>query len=108
MRASYLILPYHKTIFKTNIILSLLLSILSFLLMPPASSYPLVYFCLLCFIIWIMTGGFLLSVLYFEISRKNECYFYYNLGISKLKLILLTYFLHVVFIIPLLFILNYA
>jgi len=55
-----------------------------------------------------MTGGFFLSAYYFEITRKNEYYFYYNLGISKVKLLLLTYSLHLIFILPLLFILQYV
>jgi hypothetical protein len=55
-----------------------------------------------------MTGGFFLSAYYFEITRKNEYYFYYNLGISKVRLWLLTYSLHLIFILPLLYVLQYV
>jgi hypothetical protein len=55
-----------------------------------------------------MTGGFFLSAYYFEITRKNEYYFYYNLGISKVRLWLLTYLLHLIFILPLLYVLQYV
>ncbi len=34
-----------------------------------------------------MTGGPILSIFYKEISKKNEYYFYYNRGISKVNLI---------------------
>jgi len=37
-----------------------------------------------------MTAGFLLSLFYFELTSKNEYYFYYNKGISKLRLISVT------------------
>jgi len=42
-----------------------------------------------------MTGGPLLSLFYKEISRKNEYYFYYNRGISKLNLIVVSMALNV-------------
>jgi hypothetical protein len=55
-----------------------------------------------------MTGGFLLSAFYFEITRKNEYYFYYNLGLSKIKLLLTAYLLSFLLVIPILFILQYV
>ena len=55
-----------------------------------------------------MTGGFFLAAYYFEIARKNEYYFYYNLGVSKTKLILFAYTLHLLFILPLLYIIQYV
>jgi len=36
----------------------------------------------------VMTGGPLLSLLYKEISSKNEFYFYYNQGVSKVRLVI--------------------
>ena len=42
-----------------------------------------------------MTGGSLISIFYKEISRKNEYYFYYNRGISKIKLIVVSLILNV-------------
>ncbi len=35
----------------------------------------------------LMTGGTVIGLLYKEISHKNEYYFYYNTGISKLALL---------------------
>ena len=55
-----------------------------------------------------MTGGFLLSAFYFEITRRNEYYFYYNLGLSKIKLIMSAYFLNFIIVVPLLFIKHYV
>jgi len=66
------------------------------------------YLIIAFYAFWILTGGFFLSAYYFEITRKNEYYFYYNLGISKIKLLLLTYSLHMIFILPLLFALQYV
>jgi hypothetical protein len=37
-----------------------------------------------------MTGGPLISLFYKEVSRKNEYYFYYNRGISKISLIVMS------------------
>lgn len=55
-----------------------------------------------------MTGGFLISAYYFEITKKNEYYFYYNLGLSKIRLLLVAYVLHVISVLPLLLILQYV
>jgi len=63
---------------------------------------------LVSFIISFLTGGFLLGTLLFEIARKKEYYFYYNLGISKPRLILTTYLFHFILIIPFLIIAIYA
>ena len=96
-----LFLPYNKTILKTNIIFSIFLTMLSSLLFfaRPSSHSP-TYIIMNSFVVWIMTGGFLLSALYFEITRKNEYYFYYNLGLSKIKLLLTAYLLNFLLVIP--------
>ncbi len=60
------------------------------------------------FIVSFITGGYLLGVLYFELVRKNEYYLYYNLGISKIKLIIMTYLFHLIVISPFLIIAYYA
>jgi hypothetical protein len=92
-----LFLPYNKTILKINIIFSVVLTFLSSLLfLAKKSIHSPVYLIIVLFTFWIMTGGFLLSAYYFEISRSNEYYFYYNLGLSKIKLLLITYTLHVI------------
>jgi hypothetical protein len=112
-----LLLPYNKTILKTNIIFSSILAIISSAIIKITADLvgleekdpqSLLHLLIWYYIIWIMTGGFFLSAFYFEITRKNEYYFYYNLGLSKTKLILFTYALHIIFILPLLYILQYV
>ena len=104
-----LLLPYNKTILKNNLILSVFLSILSilrFLALP--TRHSIAYIIIFIYTAWILTGGFLLSASYFEMTRKNEYYFYYNLGISKIKLILTAYLLNFIFVVPLLIALYYV
>ena len=104
-----LFLPYNKTILKTNIIFSVFLTMLSsMILLALPSPHSPTYIIIRSFMVWIMTGGFLLSAFYFEITRKNEYYFYYNLGLSKIKLLLIAYLLSFLFVIPILFILQYV
>jgi hypothetical protein len=104
-----LFLPYNKTILKTNIIFSILLTMLSLLLfLTKNSPHSPTYIIIFSFIVWIMTGGFLLSAFYFELTRKNEYYFYFNLGFSKIKLLLIAYMLNFLFVIPIIYILQYV
>jgi len=112
-----LLLPYNKTILKLNIIFSSVLALISSAIVKATADLmgivekdppSFLHLLILYFIIWILTGGFFLSAFYFEVTRKNEYYFYYNLGISKMKLILLTYSLHLIFVAPLLYILQYV
>lgn len=104
-----LLLPYNKTILKTNIIFSIFLTLLSSLiLLPLPSPHSPSFIVIRSFVIWIMTGGFMLSAFYFEIARKNEYYFYYNLGLSRIKLLLTAYLLCFIFVIPVLIILQYV
>jgi hypothetical protein len=63
---------------------------------------------ILIYTIWILTGGFLFSIFFYEMRKKNEYYFYYNLGISKLRLILGAYLLNFIIVIPLLIVLYYV
>ena len=53
-----------------------------------------------------MTGGPLISIFYKEISRKNEYYFYYNRGISKLNLIIISLILNILIGLVILFIVS--
>jgi hypothetical protein len=104
-----LLLPYNKTILKTNLIFSVFLTIptiLRFLAIP--SRHSTAYIVIFIYTVWILTGGFLLSGSYYEMRRKNEYYFYYNLGISKIKLILSAYLLNFIFVVPLLIALCYV
>jgi len=43
------------------------------------------------FLISFFTGGYLLSLFFFELRHKQQYYFYYNRGLSKPRLILLSY-----------------
>lgn len=101
-----LYLLYFKSILKSNIILSFLFTISSIIYFNIGNNLgSLVEYALRCFIIAIMTGGFLFGVYYFEITRKSEYYFYYNVGLTKAKLLLTAYLFHLVVIIPFLIIL---
>jgi hypothetical protein len=103
-----LFLPINKSILKLNIIFS---ASFAFLFSVMALSHLIKYVILLfilVFVISILSAGFFLSVFFFELSRKNEYYFYYNLGLSKIKLLFLTYLLHIIFILPFLIILYYV
>ncbi len=60
------------------------------------------------FLIGFLSGGFLSGVMFFKMFRNKEYYFYYNLGISKLKLILVSYSFHLLISIPLVIIQLYA
>lgn len=63
---------------------------------------------ILQFTIFFLTGGYLIGAIYYEIARKNEYYLYYNFGISKLRLNLITYLFHLILMIPLMIIAVYA
>jgi hypothetical protein len=74
---------FYKSTLVTNVLFSIVLSLIIF---------PL-FFTLLP--ILIMTGGPIISLFYKEISNKNEYYFYYNRGVSKLSLIIINILLNV-------------
>jgi hypothetical protein len=112
-----LFLPYNKTILKINVIFSSVLAILTggfIKIISDSAAFEdkdpesLLHHIIRQFIVWLMTGGFFFAVYYFEIARKKEYYFYYNLGLSKVKLILIAYTLHLTIILPLLYILQYV
>ena len=84
-------LALHWEYFKSTLVLNLSSSVLfafigglSFI----TSSDPLPF--LIVYIRCCMFGGPLFCFLYKEMSRKNEYYFYYNRGISKLSLFITT------------------
>jgi hypothetical protein len=74
---------FYKSTLFANLLFSVVISLIVF---------PL-FFTILPIVI--MTGGPVLSLFYKEISQKNEYYFYYNRGISKISLILSNMFLNV-------------
>ena len=103
-------LVLHWEYFKSTLVLNLATSVLfAFVIMyflksmpGQVPSYPIIYIrCL-------MVGGPLLCFLYKEISRKNEYYFYYNRGISKLSLWIVTLLIYIVSGTLLINILQYA
>lgn len=55
-----------------------------------------------------LTGGFLVAVLFYESRHKNEYYFYNNLGLTKFRLLIMSYLLHFGVSIPLLYILYHV
>ncbi|NOU47073.1 MAG: hypothetical protein HOO86_08430 [Bacteroidales bacterium] len=67
---------FHKSTLIINWLFSMAISLLGF----PFVIFPIVT----------MTGGPFLSLFYKEIAHKNEYYFYYNRGISKLNLIIVS------------------
>jgi len=98
-------LPYCLLVFKLDLLISLLATFISAPLSPKGITFDLLsYF----FILSYLSGGFLLGILYFEFARKQEYYFYYNLGISKLRLFLTSYLFNLVLSMPLMIIATYA
>jgi len=53
-----------------------------------------------------MTGGSLFSLFYKELSRNKDYYFYYNLGITKMELIVISMVFNIMIGTLLLFILS--
>ena len=81
--------------YKDQILLNALASIcLGFLTYPVFKEYG--------FPISFMSGGFILSIGYYEIAKQKQYYFYYNRGLSKIHLylssLLMNTFIGVLFI----------
>ena len=49
------------------------------------------------FSICFQRGGYIISLGYFEVSKSNQYYFYYNMGLSKLRLFIVSYLYNVIF-----------
>ena len=84
-------LTLHWEYFKSTLVLNLTSSVLlafvvylTLITLPEPPSFHIVY------IRCCMFGGPLLCLLYKEMSGRNEYYFYYNRGISKLSLFITT------------------
>jgi hypothetical protein len=102
-------LPFIFQVFKVNIIISLVSGFISALLKQLPSDSPIQLDNFLnSIVISLLTGGFLLGIFVFELSRSREYYFYYNLGITKLKLVVAAYFFHLALSVPILFIAKYG
>lgn len=104
-----LFLFYCKSILKTNLIFSILFTVLKVVLTLEKTTDNFPYSLVLSsLIVSLLTGGFLISILYFQVSRKNEYYFYFNLGISQVKLIGVAYLFHLILVTPLLILRFYV
>lgn len=90
-------LYYYGIIAKYNAIFSLLAGLLG------QNGFDSgLYGFLFVFTLSFLTGGFLFSVYLFNIMKKRQYYFYYNKGLSQVRLILCTYALHLpVIVLPL-------
>jgi len=97
--------PYCLHVLKFNVIVSLLVTLLSSTISINGITINQVLYW---FIISFLSGGFLLGLLSFELGHKREFYIYYNLSISRLRLILAAYLLHLSICIILLIIVHYA
>jgi hypothetical protein len=98
-------LPYCLFVFKLDFLISLLATSIMASLSPKGITLDLLSYL---FILSYISGGFLIGVLYFEFARKQEYYFYYNLGISKFRLVTTSYLINLIFAIPLMIIAFYA
>jgi hypothetical protein len=56
----------------------------------------------------ITTGGSIISILHKEISQKNEYYFYYNRGISRIRLLVATFLLNALTSLIILIVIEYV
>lgn len=74
---------WYKRLLINNLLISLLFSLLN------------LEFFLKTFGLVFMTAGFLISLVYQELTYKSEYYFYHNLGLSKLRLIAITEFINI-------------
>ena len=103
-------LTLHWEFFKSTLVLNLSVSvILTFIVFMALKNFydvppPLHIVYIRCF----MIGGPLLCLFYKEMTRKNEYYFYFNRGISKLSLYIVTLSTYILTGSLLIIILHYA
>jgi hypothetical protein len=98
-------LPYCLLVFKIDLLISIVTTVIMAPLSPKGITFDLLAYL---FILSYFSGGFLIGILFFEVARKQEYYFYFNLGISKFRLVLTSYLFNLVIILPLLIIAAYA
>lgn len=102
-------LPYFSPVLTINMIISIIATFfataLGKLMLEKEITISGVF---ISFITSFITGGYLLGILYFELVRKKEYYFYYNLGVTKARLIIMTYLFHLILMIPVFIIALYA
>jgi len=76
---------YYKDLIIINISVSLCVALIAF-----ATTFNIAISSLVfsnCFI----SGGYIISVFYYEIAKNNQYYFFYNRGLSKLSLYILSF-----------------
>jgi len=98
-------IPYCLLVFKIDLLVSIAVTVITSTLSPKGITFESMSYI---FMLSYFSGGFLLGIFFFEIARKQEYYFYYNLGISKLRLVLISYLFNLVIILPFLIIAAYA
>lgn len=100
---------YNRSIFKINLMASFVFALfLSPNLMDDFSIKTIIAAFLNGLIISLPTGGFLLALFFYQISRKNEYYFFYNMGLSRIQLVIGSYIIHILVLIPLIIIYSYV
>lgn len=78
---------YYKDLLLINSSFSFLLGILAI----PFGGF------LQVFLLSFMTGGYLLAILFFEGTKQDQYYFYFNRGLSKIRLYGFSLFLNLFF-----------
>lgn len=73
------ILEFYKSVFFINLVLSILASLFSGI-----SGFNIIFLLI----------GFVLGISVKEINNKNEYFFYYNNNLSKIQLLIYSYFLN--------------
>lgn len=81
----------YRFFYKTTLKVSLPLSCLSGFLISLGAPKITLAVLIDCFLLSLCTVGLSFDLLYKEIARKKEYYFYYNCSISKMELILVSY-----------------
>jgi hypothetical protein len=90
-----LIFQYYKELLLLNIGISICLGLLISLELK-AYGFPISF----------MTGGFVLSIAYYEISKQKQYYFYYNKGLSKIHLYLSSFMINTIIGVLLIFVIK--
>ncbi|HEY4650402.1 MAG TPA: hypothetical protein VIG72_03265 [Pontibacter sp.] len=91
MRQAQLYLHYHRSLLAFNLPFSLLVSLMSLAIAEQAIPGLINGFSLS-----LLTGSFILSVYFYEQRHSGQYYFYHNVGISRVKLIVVSYLCNVV------------
>ncbi len=81
-----MIYNYYKDIHRFNLPFSILLGVLGVFIGEDKVNGFFSYFFLT-----LLTGGFVLSLFFYQLMYANQYYFYYNRGLSKLKLISISF-----------------